>query len=91
MSGFHTCKLLNLSILTTQTTKCFSESLSVFGRHNVIQNGIDGRRDVITDARDVHQVLINRSENVGLFEINVTKTLCVKWGPTQKKCDDNRG
>ena len=38
--------------------------LSVFERHEVVEDGVDGGRDVVEDAGHVHQVLVYRPEDV---------------------------
>ena len=49
-----------------------NQNLSVFEGHEVVEDGVDGGRDVVEDAGDVHQVLVNRAEDVVILRLKRT-------------------
>ena len=68
-------------------TKSFLESLPIFDRHQIVQDGVDGGGDVVEDARDVHEILVDGPEDHGLLEVDIAEPLGVEWGPAQEEGD----
>ena len=44
------------------------EGVSVLEGHEVVEDGVDGGRDVVQDAGHVHQVLVYRSKELGALK-----------------------
>lgn len=66
--------------------------------HDVVEQGVDARRQKIHDTRGVCQYHINSHEELVGFEgfvdahclaIHCHETLCVEWEPAQHEGDDN--
>lgn len=54
-------------------TSAFSpECLPILDGHEIVEDGVDGRADVVGDARDVHEVLVDGPEEQGVLEVDVT-------------------
>ena len=53
-------------------SSCIFRDLSVFEGHEVVEDGVDGGRDVVEDAGDVHQVLVNSPEDVVILRLKRT-------------------
>ena len=64
-------------LLTKHTPKdCYNtlhniRHLSVLEGHEVVEDGVDGGGDVVQDAGHVHQVLVNRSKELGALKRNI--------------------
>ena len=65
--------------------------MSVFQRHQVVQDGIDGGGEVIEEPADVVQVLVDRPEEVRVFEVDVGEALSVERGPTEEEGQNHGG
>ena len=66
------------------------ERVPVLKWHKVVQDGVDRGRQVVEEPRDVEEVLVDRPEHLGLFEVHVAQSLCVKWSPAQEEGQHNR-
>ena len=66
---------------------CF---LPVFERHQIVQNWIDSGWQVVQKTRNVIEILVQSAKYLGFFEIYVSESLSMKWGPTKEKCQNYR-
>ena len=65
--------------------------MPVFQGHAVVQDGVSGGGEVIEDAGDVVEVLVDGAEDHGLLEVDVAQTLGVEGGPAEEKGQDDSG
>ena len=63
-------------------TEGLPEGVSVFQRHQVVQDRVKRGREVVEDARDVVEVLVDGPEDHRLLEVDVAQSLGVEGGPT---------
>ena len=66
---------------------CF---LPVLERHQIVQNWIDSGWQVVQKTRNVIEILVQSAKYLGFFEIYVSESLSMKWGPTKEKCQNYR-
>ena len=71
--------------------ECLLEGVSILERHQVIENRVDGSREVIEEARDVVEVLVDSPIDGRLLEVDVGQPLGVERGPAQEERHDNGG
>ena len=64
--------------------------MSVLQRHQIVQNWIDSGGQVVQKARNVVEILVQSAKYLGFFEIYVSESLSMKWGPTKEKCQNYR-
>lgn len=72
-----------------RTENHFFEGVPHPVRHHVVQNGIEGGRKVVEDARDAVHPVVYSFEVFGVFEVDGHETLGVKWGPTHEETEDH--
>ena len=66
------------------------EGLSVLGTHEVVEHGVEGDREVVEEAREVHEVLIDDPVAMAVPEVHIAKSLNVKRSPRYEK-QNNHG
>lgn len=72
-------------------TQGLLEGLAILDRHQVVQDGVNGGGDVVADARHVHEILVDGSEDVRVLEVDVAQALGVEWDPAEEKGNDHHG
>ena len=68
-----------------------SEGLPVLDGHHVVEDGVDGGGDVVADAGDVHEVLVDHAEDGRLLEVDVAEALGVEGRPAEEEGKDDHG
>ena len=53
-------------------TKCFTKGGTILGRHDIVNNGIDGRGNIVANPGQIGEVFVGRSEPFGIQEVDVT-------------------
>ena len=61
------------------------EGLSVLGTHEVVEDGVEGDREVVEEAREIHEVLIDDPVAMAMPEVHIAKSLDVKRSPRDEK------
>lgn len=71
--------------LRLESEESFLESESVLLRHDVVENRVDRRGNVIKNSGDVIHPLVNSLVVLEVIRVEVKKSLSVKRCPTEKK------
>ena len=59
--------------------------MPVLEAHQVVEDGVDGGGEVVEEAGDVVEVLVDRPEDEGVLEVDVAESLGVEGRPTEEK------
>lgn len=79
------------AVVDLHAAERLSERLPVLDRHQVVEDGVNGGGDVVQDARDVHEILVNGAEDHRLLEVDVSESLGVERSPAEEEGDHDDG
>ena len=63
--------------------------LSIFNTHHIVKKRIESWWEIVETAREIKQNLINCSEHLEVFEVDVAKPLNMEGGPGDKEQNDD--
>ena len=66
------------------------EGQPVLGAHEVVEDGVEGDREVVEAAREIHEILIDDPVDVAVPEVDITKSLNMKRSPGDEEQDNHR-
>ena len=63
--------------------------LPVLKTHNIVQYWVQCRVEVVEESRDMKKIFIDCPEKLAMLEVDIDKTLGMKWCPTQEESNNN--
>ena len=53
--------------------------------HEVVEDGVEGGREIVEEAREVHEILIDSPVDIAVGEVDISKPLDVKRSPRDEE------
>ena len=61
------------------------ECMPVLDTHEVVEDGVEGGREIVEEAREVHDILIDSPVDIAVGEVDISKPLDVKRSPRDEE------
>lgn len=63
--------------------------MSVFEAHDIVENRVQGRVEVVKESRNMEEILVDCPEELAMLAVNIDKTLSMKRSPAEEKSQNH--
>ena len=65
------------------------EVLPVFEAHDIVENRVQGRVEVVKESGNMKEILVDCSKELAMLAVNINKTLSMKRCPAEEKSQNH--
>ena len=83
------CSDQHLGVLWGLAEHKGGKCVAVLDTHQVVEDGVEGGVEIIEEAREIHEILVDSPVDMVVPEIDIAKPLDMVWGPGDEEQDNH--